>query len=134
MVHIKTRYRRGVGSGFGNRFCALLFHFCQRREHDRQPATGVVVMPIPMMAANRAKHCSRLIPETTRHCQTRLRDFGNHEKCDRPASSAAGYKRTRLDNVDLSLHICPLDVLVTPPEDALDLSRGAHQPANHIVS
>jgi hypothetical protein len=30
--------------------------FYQRREHDRQPATGVVVTPMRMMAAIRAKH------------------------------------------------------------------------------
>jgi hypothetical protein len=30
--------------------------FCQRREHDPQPATGVVVMPVRMMAANGRKH------------------------------------------------------------------------------
>jgi len=35
---------------------ALLPCFCQRREHDRQPATGVVVMPVRMMAAIGRKH------------------------------------------------------------------------------
>jgi len=37
--------------------------FCQRREHDRQPATCVVVMPGSMMMAVIAKHCRALIPE-----------------------------------------------------------------------
>jgi len=37
---------------------ALLPCFCQRREHDRQPATGVVVMPVRMMAAIGRKHCA----------------------------------------------------------------------------
>jgi hypothetical protein len=32
--------------------------FCQRREHDRQPATGVMVTPMRMMAAIGAKHCA----------------------------------------------------------------------------
>jgi len=43
-------------------FCALAC-FYQRREHDRQPATGVVVMPVRMMAAIGRKHRPRLIPE-----------------------------------------------------------------------
>jgi len=36
----------------------FLAYFCQRREHDRQPATCVVVMPVRMMAAIGAKHCA----------------------------------------------------------------------------
>jgi hypothetical protein len=60
----KTRYRLLVGSGFLEIVLRFLACFCQRREHDRQPATGVVVMPVRMMAAIRAKHCPRLIPES----------------------------------------------------------------------
>ena len=61
---------RDPGSGFGNRLCALLACFCQRREHDRQPATSVVVMPIRMMAVTVvAKHRLGLIHEPARGCQ-----------------------------------------------------------------
>ena len=45
-------------AGFGIVFLRFLACFCQRREHDRQPATGVVVMPVRMMAAIGAKHCA----------------------------------------------------------------------------
>ena len=51
-----------VGSGFLEIVFALLACFCQRREHDRQPATGVVVMPVRMMAAIGRKHRLGLIP------------------------------------------------------------------------
>jgi hypothetical protein len=44
-------------------FCAFLTWFCQRCEHDRQPATNVVVMPGVMDVLDVAKHCSGLIPE-----------------------------------------------------------------------
>ena len=53
----KTRCRVGLAAGFGNR-SALDYLY------DRQPATGVVVMPVRMMAAIGAKHCTRLIPES----------------------------------------------------------------------
>jgi hypothetical protein len=43
-------------AGFWKSSLRFLVCFCQRREHDRQPATGVVVMPMPMMAAIGAKH------------------------------------------------------------------------------
>ena len=53
-----------LAAGFGNRLCAFLACFCQRREHDRQPATCVVVMPVCMMAVTvLAKHCAGLIPQ-----------------------------------------------------------------------
>jgi hypothetical protein len=46
----------GLAAGLG-----IVYVFCL---HDRQPATGVVVMPVRMMAAIEIrKHCSRLIPE-----------------------------------------------------------------------
>jgi hypothetical protein len=52
-------------------FALLLAWFCQRREHDRQPATRVVVMPICMMAVIVIdKHCSGLIPESAADCQS----------------------------------------------------------------
>ena len=71
MVVLKKKTRcRVSGSGFSNRICAFLACFCQRREHDRQPATCVVVMPVGMMAVTvRAKHCVGLIPESVLSCQ-----------------------------------------------------------------
>jgi hypothetical protein len=56
------------GSGFGKSFLRVLACLCQRR--DRQPATGVVVMPVRMMAAIGAKHRLGLIPECRQYCQT----------------------------------------------------------------
>jgi len=54
---------------------ALLACFCQRREHDRQPATVMVVMPVRMMAAIGRKHRPRLIPESPECCQTFRQDL-----------------------------------------------------------
>ena len=56
-----------IGSGFWKSSFALL-DFCQRREHDRQPATCVVVTPRGMMAVI-AKHDWGLIPESRGDCQ-----------------------------------------------------------------
>ena len=43
----------------------------QRREQVRQPATGVVVMPIRKMAVNIGpKHCAGLITDPGMDCQT----------------------------------------------------------------
>lgn len=39
-----------LAAGLGNRRLRLLACFSQRREHDRQPATFVVVVPVSMMA------------------------------------------------------------------------------------
>lgn len=56
-VQIKNPRQISVGSGFWKSFWMLCLH-------DRQPATGVVVMPVRMMAAiDIRKHCSRLIPD-----------------------------------------------------------------------
>jgi len=55
-------------AGLENRFLRVLACFYQRR--DRQPATGVVVMPVCMMAAIGAKHRLGLIPECRQYCQT----------------------------------------------------------------
>jgi hypothetical protein len=43
--------------------------------YDRQPATVVVVMPVRMMAAIGAKHCTRLIPDSAGDCQIFATDF-----------------------------------------------------------
>jgi hypothetical protein len=43
--------------------------------YDRQPATAVVVMPVRMMAAIGAKHCTGLIPDSAGDCQTLATDF-----------------------------------------------------------
>jgi hypothetical protein len=49
---------------------ALLLDLVQRMQHDRRPATGmVVVMPISIMA-NGAEHCPGLIPDYPDRCQT----------------------------------------------------------------
>jgi hypothetical protein len=59
-----------LAAGFGIVF-ALLSDLVQRIQHDRRPATGmVVVMPISMMAANCADHCPGLIPDSRHACQT----------------------------------------------------------------
>jgi hypothetical protein len=53
----------GLAAGFWNRLLRFL-NLVQRIQHDRRPATGmVVVMPISMMMANCAEHCSGLIPD-----------------------------------------------------------------------
>jgi len=44
LLQNKTRRQFAVGSGFLESFFVLCLH-------DRQPATGVVVMPVRMMAA-----------------------------------------------------------------------------------
>jgi hypothetical protein len=67
----KTRRRFGFGSGFGIVICACLVPVRQRL-HDRQPATGVVAMPITMMAAIIRKHCSGFITDAATACQTIL--------------------------------------------------------------
>ncbi|HKN85129.1 MAG TPA: hypothetical protein VJW17_16910 [Pyrinomonadaceae bacterium] len=42
-----------------NRFVLCLVCVCEHREHDRQPATAVVVTPVTMMAViDIPKHCS----------------------------------------------------------------------------
>jgi hypothetical protein len=62
-----------VGSGFVEVVVRLVSSIYQRRKHVRQPATGVVVMPIRGVAVNAApKHCSGLITDTEPSCQTGL--------------------------------------------------------------
>jgi hypothetical protein len=51
-----------------NRFALQLVR--RQRLHDRRPATGVVEMPITMMAAISAKHCSGFITKSGTDCQT----------------------------------------------------------------
>jgi hypothetical protein len=65
----KTRRQLQVGSGFGIVF-ALVSGLVQRVQHDRRPATGVVVMPVSMMVATCAEHCPGLIPDERHACQT----------------------------------------------------------------
>jgi hypothetical protein len=72
-----------LAARFGNRFCAFLACFCQRREHDRQPATGVVVMPVPMMDAIGRKHRPRLIPDSPEPCQTFRQDLQDFSELTR---------------------------------------------------
>src|SRR5712691_5517789 len=43
-------------------------------------------------------------------------------------------KRTRLDNVDLTFHVGPFDVLLTATKDALDRRCCSHKATNHIIS
>src|SRR5438876_2782914 len=45
----------------------------------------------------------------------------------------SGNKRTRLDNVDLTLHVGPFDVLLTASKDALDRRCCSHKATNHII-
>ena len=52
-----------IGSGFWKSSFALL-DFLQRREHDRQPATCVVVVMPGTVMAVLAKHDWGLIPES----------------------------------------------------------------------
>jgi hypothetical protein len=66
----KTRGRVDLGSGFWESFSRLLVSVRERVQHDRQPATAVVVMPISMMAAICKKHCPGLIPDAPVDCQT----------------------------------------------------------------
>src|SRR5216683_2396504 len=49
-------------------------------------------------------------------------------------NSSPGNEGPRLDDVNLSFHVGPLDVLVAAAEDALDRCRRTHQPANYVVS
>jgi len=57
-----------VGSGFWNR-CRAGYGSVERVQHDRRPATGVVVMPVSMMMATCAEHCPGLIPDRRYACQ-----------------------------------------------------------------
>src|SRR5437773_11780613 len=50
---------------------------------------------------------------------------------DLPLTS--GNKRTRLDNVDLTLHVGPFDILLTATKDALDRRCCSHKATNHII-
>jgi hypothetical protein len=60
----KRKPAAGLDSAAGlESFSRLLVSVRQRMQHDRQPATAVVVMPVSMMAAIGAKHCPGLIPE-----------------------------------------------------------------------
>src|SRR5687767_6792179 len=85
---VKTRRQLRVGSGFWNRLCAGS-SLVQRVQHDRRPATGVVVMPVSMMVATCAEHCPGLIPDEPDSCQY-LR---------------ARHKWPCLDDVNLPLHV-----------------------------
>jgi len=70
-LNLKAKPATGFASvaGFWKSFLRLLACFYQRREHDRQPATCVVVMPVRMMAAIGAKHRAGLIAQWLRACQ-----------------------------------------------------------------
>lgn len=46
------------------------FGLVQRLQHDRRPATGVVVVPVSMMMATCVEHCPGLIPDNRDACQT----------------------------------------------------------------
>jgi hypothetical protein len=72
MINVQNKTRRPFcfGGGFEIVFALVLSLVRQRPQHDRRPATGmVVVMPISMMAAIRAEHRSRLITEKRCDCQ-----------------------------------------------------------------
>ena len=69
IAKIKTRrHLRGWQRVFWNRLCAGS-SLVQRVQHDRRPATGVVVMPVSMMVATYAEHCPGLIPDKRHPCQ-----------------------------------------------------------------
>src|SRR5690349_16095156 len=82
-------------------------------------------MPVRMMTVI-SKHCPALIPDRPLACQT----IRVHPRL----KSASSDIRPRLDDVDLPLHISPLNILVATAEHALDLVRRAHEPPNDIVS
>ena len=103
------------GSGFGNRLCALLACFCQRREHDRQPATFVVVMPNVMAVTVLAKHCLGLY--------LRVPYLVNLEQSCKILCLTAWYKRARLHNVDLPFHIRPFNILIAVTKNPLNIPR-----------
>lgn len=65
---VKTRRQLRVGSGVLESSLRW-FELVQRVEHDRRPATGVVVMPVSMMVATCAEHCPGLIPDEPDSCQ-----------------------------------------------------------------
>ena len=76
-------------AGFWNRFALSLAYF---REHDRQPATVVVVMPGMMGMMRVAKHCPRLIPERGYECQMLWSRAGWGIRLYIPAASASHTK------------------------------------------
>src|SRR5690349_13055252 len=76
----------------------------------------MVVMPVTMMAANRTKHCG-----------------GLYLSGGALSIGCAGDERARLDDVNLSFHVSPLDILITSGEDALDRRCRFDETANHVV-
>jgi hypothetical protein len=56
VLKLKTRCRGPWQRVLEIVFALFLACFCQRREHDRQPATRVVVMPNMMAVTVVAKH------------------------------------------------------------------------------
>src|SRR5215204_7087191 len=69
IIEEKPATEFAFGSGFFESFSRFLAYFSQRCEHDRRPATVVMVMPVRMMAAISAEHCSGLIPDSASGCQ-----------------------------------------------------------------
>ena len=67
----KTRFRFASVAGSSKSFCAWLISLFQRREHVRQPATGVVEMPIVSVAVVNcsSEHCEGLITDASAACQ-----------------------------------------------------------------
>jgi hypothetical protein len=95
--------------------------------HVREPATGVVVMPVRMMLAiDVAKHCGK--PYTSM-----IRGLSNHSTAE-TQRLAAWDERARLHDVDLALHVRPFNVLIATPEETLDISSGLHQTPDNIIS
>jgi hypothetical protein len=63
----KTRRQHSLAAGYSKIvFCAIGL---SAQEHDRQPATSMVVMPMSIVAVTRSKHRSGFIPDEQRSCQ-----------------------------------------------------------------
>ena len=130
----KTRRQLSLAAGYWRIVFARFGLSAQ--EHDRQPAT-VVVMPMSIVAVICSKHGSGFIPDEQPTCQIHLKGgcwcFVYHFPLHESLRSAPGNKRPRLDDVNLSLHVGPLDVLIAAAEDTLDRRRRTHQPPNYVV-
>jgi hypothetical protein len=62
----KTRRQLSLAAGDSKIVCAIDL---SAQEHDRQPATSMVVMPMSIVAVTRSKHRSGFIPEEQLTCQ-----------------------------------------------------------------
>jgi hypothetical protein len=65
----KNKTRRQLSLAAGDSKIVIARFGLSAQEHDRQPATSMVVMPMSIVAVICSKHCSGFIPDAQATCQ-----------------------------------------------------------------